>query len=94
MRADRLASRRHLVYHRQIEIAVDRECERPRDRRRGHHQDVRVVALLLERRSLKHPETVLLVHYDKTEPREVHAFLDQRVSADHYLRLARCYPLA
>ena len=61
---DRRSPRRHLVEHRHLEVAVDGERQRPRDRGRGHVQHVRrrpLAGLLLERPPLLDAEPVLLV---------------------------------
>jgi hypothetical protein len=67
-RAHRQPPGGQLVEHGQIEIAVQRHRERARDRRRGHHEHVRlraVVARAAQRRALAHAEAVLLVHHDE-----------------------------
>ena len=70
-RLHRLASRRHLVDDRHVEVAVDGEGERARDRRRRHDQHVRIASLLPKRRPLHHAEAVLLV--DDRQPEAVEA---------------------
>ena len=45
-------------------------------------------ALGRERLALRHPEAMLLVDDDEVEPREVDGLLEERVRADHDLRLA------
>ena len=60
-RRDRLAARRHLAHHRDVEIAVGRQRQRARDRRGGHHEDVGVQPLGAQRRALQDAEAVLLV---------------------------------
>ena len=91
-RPDRLASRRQLVHHRDVEVAVERQRQRARDRRRGHHQHVRRVrrlrALLAERRALHDAEAVLLVDDGDAEVVEAHAALDERVRAADHVDLA------
>ena len=63
------------------EVAVDRQRERPRDRRRRHVEDVRAPALG-ERRPLLDAEAVLLVDDGDGEVAEVDLALDQRMRAD------------
>ena len=53
--------RRQLVELGDVEIAVQRQGQRARDRRRGHDQQVRHHALFAQRRPLGDPEAVLLV---------------------------------
>ena len=52
-----------------VEVGIQDLAERPRDRRRGHQQDVRrpAAGLGLERAALVHPEAVLLVDDDEAE---------------------------
>ena len=96
-RADGCAAGWQLVEHGHVEIAVDGECERTRDRRRRHHehvgQHVRAAVrrgLVLERDALRHAEAVLLVDHDDAERTEAHALLDERVRADDEVDLAGC----
>ena len=81
--------RRPQVRH--VEIGVQDLAEGPRDRRRGHQQDVRGVAagLRLELAALLHAEAVLLVDDDEAEGRELDPLLDERMGADDDRRLAR-----
>ncbi len=87
-RDDRGPAGRKLVEHRDVEVAVDRERERPRDRRRGHDQDVRRGSLRAEGGALGDAEPVLLVHDNEREPREARLVLDERVGPDDHPRLA------
>ena len=82
---DRLAVRRRLGDLAHREVAVDRQRERARDRRRGHVQHVRR-AILGERRALLDAEPVLLVDDGDGEIGELDVALDQRVRADGDLR--------
>ena len=66
-----------------VEVAVVRERERPRDRRGGHDQHVRVAALALQRHPLVQAEPMLLVDDGEREVGEAHRLLHQRVRADH-----------
>ena len=78
---DRDAPRRRRAQVRDVEVGVEDLAERPRDRRRGHQQDVRRASagLGLERVPLADPEAVLLVDDDEAEVAERHGVLDQRV---------------
>ena len=90
-RDDRRPPRRKLVEHRHLEVAVDRERERPRDRGRRHVQHVRrraLPGLLLERPPLLDAEAVLLVDHGDAQRSVVDARLDERVGADGDGRLA------
>ena len=86
---DRLAVRRRLRDLAHLEVAVDRERERARDRRRGHVQDMRRAALG-ERAALLDAEAVLLVDDRDREVGEVDPLLDQRVRADERSAPRRC----
>jgi hypothetical protein len=81
-RLDRIASRRHLAHHRDIEIAVGGEGQCPRDRRRRHHQDVGMLPLLAQVRPLHDAEPVLLVDHHQPELAKAHRILDQGMGAD------------
>ena len=89
---DRLPTRRLLVEHRDVEIAVHGVGDRPRDRRGGHHQGVRLGLALLEDRPLEHAEAVLLVDDDESQALESRRSADQRLRADDDRRLAGCDP--
>ncbi len=73
---------REFVEHGDVEIAVDGHAERARDGRRGHHEDVRVLALAAEREALEHAEFVLLIDDDEAELVRGEAVVEQRVGAD------------
>src|SRR5206468_12753719 len=88
LRADQLSARRHLVEDRDVEIAVDRLRQGLRDRRGRRQQQVRVDALLAERRALSHAESLLLFYDRKSEPLERDALLDERVRSDDDIELA------
>jgi len=64
---DRLPSGREFVENGDIEIAIDGHPQRARDGRRGHDQDVGILALATERQPLEHAEFMLLVDDDKPE---------------------------
>ena len=87
---DPALGRRPQVGH--VEIRVEDLAERPRDRCRGHQQDVRRVAagLCLELAALLDPEPVLLVDDHDAERRERDPFLDQRMRPDDDRRHAGC----
>ena len=88
-RLDGRAVRRKLVDHGIVKVAVERERERARNRRGGHHQDVRSRPLANQLVALQHAEAVLLVHHHQAEPRELHVAFDQRVRAHHEVHDAR-----
>ena len=56
---NRLASGRHLVDDRYIEIAVQSQRQSARDWRRGHHQDMRIITFLTQRATLGDPKSML-----------------------------------
>jgi len=84
---DGLSSGRHLVNDRKIEVSVDGHRERARNRRCGHNQNVRVVTPVYQFRALKHSEPVLFVNHHQAKPGKLHAFLYERVGADHEINL-------
>ena len=87
---DRHAARRQLVEDADIEIAVKRERQGARNGRGRHHQHVRfrLIGLLHHLEALQDAEAVLLVHHHQPQPVELDLFFDERVRADHQLRLA------
>ena len=82
---DRLAAHGQLVDHRNVEVAIDRLAQGLRDRRRGREQEVRIgpAALFAERRTLSHPEAVLLVDDGEREALERNVFFDERMRPDN-----------
>ena len=83
-----LAPRRESRELADVQVAVDGEGERARDRRGGHVEDVRASALR-ERAPLSDAEPVLLVDDDDREIAEVDLLLDQRVRPDDERRVTR-----
>ncbi len=79
-----LAARRLLVEPRHVHVAIAREQQRARDRRRGHHQELgaAAAALRLKPEPLMHAEAVLLVDDHEGEVLEGDRLLKQRVGAD------------
>jgi len=93
-RDHRRSPRWQLVQHRDVEVRVERHRERARDRRRAHHQLVRLgEPLAAQREPLGDTEPVLLVDDRQPQPGQSDAFLEQRVRADRELRLAGREPL-
>src|SRR6266550_2256056 len=90
--ADLLPSGGQLVQHGQVEIPVDRLGQRPRDRRGGREQEMRIDALLAQRRPLPHAEAVLLVDHRESELLERDAFDDEGVRADDDVERAGLEP--
>ena len=90
-RDDGLAAGRQLVEHAEFEVAVEREGQRARDGRGGHHQHVRLacVGLLHQAEALEDAEAVLLVDDDEAEVVELDLLLDERVGADDEVALRR-----
>ena len=93
-RRDRRPARRLLVERRDVEVAVERQREGARDRRRGHHEEVRrdapdAVGLGREGRPLRDAEAVLLVDHDEAEPEERDGVLEEGVRPDEEVDRAR-----
>ena len=76
------ASGRQLVEDGDVEIAVEREGKRARNRRRRHDEQVGTLGLAAQARALLDAEAVLLVDDGEPEILERHAFLHERVGAD------------
>ena len=83
LRDDRRAPRRQLPQLGLVEVAVDEHRRGPRDRGRGHDEDVGFVPLPPEQVALLDTEAVLLVDDGEAEARELDALVDERVRADH-----------
>ena len=81
---DRLPPRRLLVESRHVHVAVAREQQCARDRRRRHHQKLGAApgSFRLQRQPLMHAEPMLLVDHHKSEVAERDGLLEQRVRAD------------
>ena len=85
---------RHLVDLRDVEITVEGQGERARNRGRRHHQNIGLVALRLQDLALLDAEAVLLVDDGEPEPLEGDAALDEGVGADGDLHRTVGEPLA
>ena len=81
-RLDRFAAGRHLVEAADVHLAVLRQRQRARDRRRGHREEVRAAALFLEEHALGDAEAMLLVDDDEAEIAVADRFLEDGVGAD------------
>ena len=93
-RLDGLSPGRQVLDGARVQVAEHRQHQRARDRRRRHHQAVRVTPLLPQLRTLHHPELVLLVHHEEREVPELDVLLDERVRSEEDVHLAPCRPLA
>ncbi len=71
-----------------LEMAIQRQGDRPRDGGSTHHQDVQIFALPLQMGSLNHPKAVLLVDHRQAEALKAHLILDQGVGSDYQVWLA------
>ena len=60
------------------------------DRRRRHHEEVRIRTLAPERDALTDPETMLLIDDGQRERRELDVRFDDGVGADHDVRFPGC----
>ena len=87
----RRASRRQFVDHGYIEIGIGGHRQRARNRRRGHDQLMRLMAVrrafFAQRQALMHAEAVLLIDDDQRQRGEFDALLKQRVRADDQRRV-------
>ncbi len=88
-RLDRRAPWRKLIEHAGLKVAVERECQRSRNRRCRHHQHVGLcsVSFLHQLEALHHAEAMLFVDDDQPEFVELHRLLDERVCAYRQLRV-------
>ena len=82
-RADRLTSRRQLVDHRNVQVAVEGHRQRAGNGRGGHHQDMgRLLVLRPEPCPLFDAEAMLFVDHHESQVRKLYPVFDQGVRAD------------
>ena len=67
IRVDRLPPDGHFVDDRKIEVAKDRQRQRARDGRGGHHQQMRIGALAAQFRALFHAEAMLFIDHNELQ---------------------------
>ena len=79
---DRFAAGRHLIDHRNIQIAIDGEGQCPGNRSRGHHQNVGIFGLRNQLQALHHAEAVLLIDDGQAKILPLDILFDERVSAN------------
>ena len=80
---NRLPARWHAIEDRDIEFAVDRMGDRPRDRRGSQEEGMWIGVVLLEDPSLHDTEAMLFVDDDQGEIAEDGAAADQCLRSDH-----------
>src|SRR5262249_22626661 len=83
------AAGRHFVDDRDFEVAVNGHRKAARDRRSRHYQDVGVDAAPSKLGALQHAEAMLFVDHREAELSELNRILNQRVSADDQVDVAR-----
>ena len=79
---DGLSSRRHFVDHGDIQVAINRERQRARNGRSGHHQNIRGVALGRQPLPLHDAEAMLFVDDREAQLLPFDILFDQSVRAD------------
>ncbi len=88
-RFHRLTTRRKLIDYGDIQIAVQDQRQRPRNRRGGHNQHVRSLtvcaALFLQQGTLLNTESVLFVCYHQSKLLIGHIFANQRMGTENSL---------
>ena len=85
-RDDFPAIRRHLIDHRNIEIAVNGHGQRARNRRRRHDQNIRRRFARRQPGPLRHAELVLLIDDGEAEILERNTLVKQRMRPDDDIR--------
>ena len=78
----RAATTGQFINHRNIQVAVKRQAERARNRRRRHHQQMWIISFADQRFALRHAKLVLLINDDQTEHRQIKSRREQRVRAN------------
>ena len=84
-----LPSRGQLVDDRDVQIAVDHQRQRARDRRGRHDEHVGFFCFSDQRRALAYAEAVLLVRDDQAEARIFHVLAEQGVRPHHQIVFSR-----
>ena len=84
---DSLLSRGKLIENGDIELPVQRQGDRPRDRRCTHYQQVDGFSLLLDERALNHAKSVLLVDDRQAQLVERNGLLDEGMRPDDQVDL-------
>ena len=80
-----LSAGRKLIQHRDLQISIDHQRQRARNRRGGHDQQVRMIPLCRERRPLCDTEPVLLICDNQSQPAELHIIAEQRLCPNEHL---------
>ncbi len=83
---DRFAARRHLVDDGYVEIPVQGQSQRARNRRGGHDEHIRMRALLEQLQALHDAEAMLLIDDGQPQLLQLHVLFEQRVRANAYVR--------
>ena len=86
---DRCAARRHFVEKRNVEIREQAHREAARNRRRRHHQQVRLRSQRFHFRAVEDAEAMLLVDDAEAQLADSHPLLNQRVRSEHDRDFAR-----
>ena len=85
----RFAPGRHFIDEREVQISIDRERQRTRDRGGSHHQQMRVGSFGTQGRALVNTKAVLFVDNDKLQIFEPDRLFDERVCPDQNPDLTR-----
>ena len=80
-RLNRLPPRRFFIQHRNIHIAILRQCQRARDWRRRHHQDIGCRAFFAQLQPLPHAKAMLFINDCEPQVFEIHIRLKHRMGA-------------
>ena len=79
--------RRKFIDHRNIQITIYNNRQRPRNRRSTHHQHIRRISHSSQRFSLLHTKTMLLIRDHKTQITVHNLLLNQRMRSYHQVSL-------
>ena len=85
---DRQPVFRKLFDHGNIQIPVQDDRQRPRDRCRAHNKDMRIKPFCRQHFPLPHTEPMLFIGHNKGKIFIFHFFLDQRMRSDDKI----CFP--
>ena len=84
IRLDFLSSRRELIYNRDVQIAVNQQCQRARNRGCGHDEQMNIFAFFCQGGALVYTKPVLLINNGKRQITKLYVFTEDGVRADNH----------
>ena len=84
IRLNFLSSRRELVDNRNVQIAVNQQCQRARNRGCRHDEQVNIFTFFCQGGALVYTKPVLLIDNRKRQITKLHVFTEDGVRADNH----------